>query len=279
VLVALATAACGRIGFEPIEESDLHFGSPVYVEELNRSSRDDDPSLTGDLLEIYFASTRGGGMGGSDIWSATRSSPTASWNPPQPVVELNSTGDEDAPEVTRDGLTLYLASTRGGNDDIYVATRLNRADLWSLPIVVPELSSSTIDESAAESASRLTIYLHSDRAGNQNVYTSSRAATTDPWQPPQLVAELATSVFDGDPFDTDAGRMLLLSSQRSGGMGDEDLWVALRADTAVPFDPPEPIAELNSDVDDGGPWLSDDLHVVFFHSARAGNRDIYMATR
>jgi len=57
---------CGRIGFSPLDDGrpdaalDPHtpFGPPVLLADLSSPMSDDDPTLTGDLLEIIWDSER-----------------------------------------------------------------------------------------------------------------------------------------------------------------------------------------------------------------------------
>src|SRR5690349_20008434 len=59
---------------------------------------DDDPTLTGDLLELYFNRN-------SDIYTSTRASVTDAWGTPALVTELSTVYNETTPEITYDGLT------------------------------------------------------------------------------------------------------------------------------------------------------------------------------
>src|SRR4051812_28768819 len=66
------------------------WSTPVQITELADPDGADDPSLTGDLLEIYFGSDRAGSMttGAApleDIWVAKRASPTDPWGAPTNV--------------------------------------------------------------------------------------------------------------------------------------------------------------------------------------------------
>jgi hypothetical protein len=49
------------------------------------------------------------------------------------VAELNSTFEDQQPNISRDGLTIVFASNRGGNMDIYMAKRATTADAWGTP--------------------------------------------------------------------------------------------------------------------------------------------------
>jgi len=180
VLVVLA--GCGRIRFDPLSPSDDagvdaqqcmpvtgSFSTPVLVAGLNAPfDMDGTPSMTGDGLEIYFKSTRSGGAGDVDLWRSTRATTTSAWSVPVPVTELDTSAEEQSPEVARDGLTIWFASTRGGGQgdrDIWVATRTDRASAWSTPTPVVELNTSALDDGFVVLPSMLVGYLHSTRGG------------------------------------------------------------------------------------------------------------------
>ncbi len=68
------------------------FGSPALVLELSSGSNgtDENPTLTGDMLEIYFSSTRDGGPGHGDVWRALRDASDAIWDPPTLVENVGA---------------------------------------------------------------------------------------------------------------------------------------------------------------------------------------------
>lgn len=99
------------------------FSSPVPVSALMSQSLDGDPALSLDERIIVFSSTRNGGMGGTDLWYATRTSATASFGMPKPIPTANSSANDGDPVLSADGCELYFSSTRTGGDyDLYVAT-------------------------------------------------------------------------------------------------------------------------------------------------------------
>src|SRR5688572_22930516 len=61
------------------------WSAPVEIVELTSGFGEDDPSLTDDLLEIYFGSRRTGSIGAEDIWMASRASPADPWGTPTNV--------------------------------------------------------------------------------------------------------------------------------------------------------------------------------------------------
>ena len=83
------------------------FGPPMLIGELADVADDDAPSVTADLLELYFESTRFGPRG---IVVSTRATTAMAWPLPALVAELTSAASEVSPEVSGDGLTMLFAS-------------------------------------------------------------------------------------------------------------------------------------------------------------------------
>ena len=82
------------------------------------------PSLSPDKQDLYFASRRTGGFGGSDIYVSHRL-PTGRWSEPENAgPQVNTAGDESCPFIHADNQTLYFTSnghTGYGGDDLYLA--------------------------------------------------------------------------------------------------------------------------------------------------------------
>jgi hypothetical protein len=70
--------------------------------------------------------------GSQDIF-VSEMGPDGSYGPGTPVAALNSTFEDQQPNVSRDGLTVVFASNRDGNMDIFMSTRATTADEWSAP--------------------------------------------------------------------------------------------------------------------------------------------------
>lgn len=99
------------------------YGNVVPEASLSSASYDQLPVLSADELTIYLASGRPGGMGQNDIWRSTRSATTESFPPPTLVPDLSSPGDDVPGWLSPDGCRFYLASTRDGLLNLYVAAR------------------------------------------------------------------------------------------------------------------------------------------------------------
>ena len=103
------------------------------------------------------------------------------------------------------------------------------------------------------------------------------------WSAPvSLGAIVNSAVTDGCPFIAKNGLSLYFASNRSGGSGGLDLYVAERAALDEPWGTPFPIGTLNSSVNDLCPTVTIDSHRLFFVSNRSGGcggNDLYMSFR
>jgi hypothetical protein len=110
----------------PVSE-DGTIGSPVLVSGVNTSVNDFRPNVRRDGLEVFFDSNRAGGLGGLDVWSATREATTDPWSLPVNLgPNVNSAANETRPYLSWGGTTLYFGTTRAGVEglgDIFIAMR------------------------------------------------------------------------------------------------------------------------------------------------------------
>lgn len=290
LVVALLAAACGRSGFDvrpdaatdaatlPDDAALGEFGAPVLIAELSSADSDDDPTLTADLLEIYFDSDRPAtGAAAGDIWVARRNSTSEPFGAPQLVTELASVADDTSPEVTPDGLTLYFASDRveTNNRDLYVTTRPNRASAWSPPQRIVELASPSSESSATVVAAGTVMYFASGRSGTSDIYRAEWTGTG--WGAPAAVQ--GASELDDDESEhwvSEDERTLYITSRRAT---DQEIWFATREAATDVFGPRMLLETLESDADDHDPWVSADQRILVFASERLGNNEIFISTR
>ncbi|HEU5056473.1 MAG TPA: hypothetical protein VFU21_08100 [Kofleriaceae bacterium] len=254
------------------------FGEPRVIEALSDpGANDDDPTVTGDLLELVFNSNR---TGNSQLFVSRRESVDQPWGDPDPIPELNTGDSETAPELSTDGLAIYFSSNRPGGkggQDIYIARRDSRDAAWDPPELVPELNSGSGDYSPVEDDSGLVIYFYSNRdGGDQDLFVATRLSRDDPWRLTMRIDELATDGNDADPFVTADGLALYFGTGPAGAL---DIHLARRLDRDAAFDPADPVAELNSDAQDTDPWLSPAGRYVVFMSERTGDAEIYESDR
>jgi Tol biopolymer transport system component len=109
------------------KNSDWSFGPAELVPGVNSAFDDARPYVRRDGLELVFDSTRPGGLGGPDIWSASRYSIANPWSTPVNLgPNVNSAAGETRPSLSWDGTMLLFGTTRLGVEgvsDIFYATR------------------------------------------------------------------------------------------------------------------------------------------------------------
>lgn len=102
---------------------------------VNSREWESTPSLSFDGMTLYFASTRPGGYGGSDIWK-TQWMGNGFGEPINLGPKINTAGNEQTPFIHPDNQTLYFSSNgrpgMGGFDFYY--SRTNDSGNWQDPI-------------------------------------------------------------------------------------------------------------------------------------------------
>ncbi|MDB4961287.1 MAG: hypothetical protein JWP01_1286 [Myxococcales bacterium] len=232
----------------------------------------DDPTLTADLLELYF------NLNG-DIYLATRATVSDPWSTPTLVTQLSG-GNDTTPEVSADGLTLMLASDRPGtlgSTDLWISTRGSRAAAWGIPVVEVELGSVTSEAGPVMTPDRTTIVFTSFRKANvsPDIYLSTRTDVSGPWGVPVEVPELNTDGHDGSAVISADKRMICFDSTRSG---NSDLYCSTRSTPSSTFPAPQTIPGITTTEVEEDPWLSPDGRHLVFYSNRNGVAGLWEST-
>jgi Tol biopolymer transport system component len=108
-------------------QADGTFGPATLLPELSGPQNDYYPSAFRSGLQIFFASDRLGTEGGNDLWVSIRENVFDPWSAPVNLgLTVNSVSNDQAPNISSDGQTLFFASDRSGGYggiDIYMTTR------------------------------------------------------------------------------------------------------------------------------------------------------------
>lgn len=205
-----------------------------------------------------------------------------------------NTGAGEVPcSISPDGLELYFMDAyalRPGNlggHDIWVARRPSVSEAWEEPLNLGAPINTEYDDAMPYlSSDGLTLYFSSDRPGGNgesDLYVSTRMTKDDPWEAPMnLGAPVSGPAWDSYPFISADGLTLYFTSEREGGSGDADTWVATRATTDETWGEPVNLGSvMNSPDYDSCPYLSPGDLALFFHSWRpgGGGLDIWVAMR
>ncbi|HET9433092.1 MAG TPA: flagellar motor protein MotB, partial [Chitinophagaceae bacterium] len=102
---------------------------------INTDQWESQPCLSPDKRDLYFASRRPGGLGGSDIY-VSHLQPNGQWTSPENLgPQINTSGDESCPFIHADNQTLFFTSNGllgYGEDDLFYARKGPKGD-WSVP--------------------------------------------------------------------------------------------------------------------------------------------------
>ena len=261
---------------------------------LNTPDNDNYAVLSRNELTIYFTSDRPGGFGGDDLWFATRESVDALWGEPQNMgVVINTAAADSLSVLSSNEHVMYFHSTRDGGcglGDIWMTRRRNRHSDWGAPTNLGCVLNTTAVEIAPAffedpETDQAWLFYGSNRPGgigDFDVYASP-LGEDGAAGPGVLVPEFSSPARDTRIFIRKDGREAFVTTNRVGGQGLIDIWVSTREGLSDPWSVPKNLGSpVNSEFDDGSPWLSKDRTTLYFFSTRPGGygkRDIWYTTR
>jgi hypothetical protein len=215
-------------------------------------------------------------MGGTSQWSGSGSGGVSSEGG-----AAGSSGGGDAGSAGSGGAGAGSAGNGGS------AGTSTIAELRSCPFGAPEPLVGIVFDSNSEwgpslSADGLTLYFAQSGSGHHDLYRATRPDRGVTFSTPVALTALNTGDDDGTPFISADGLRLYFHSNRDGGPGGKDLYVATRSSVAAEFTSAELLANVNSADIDHLPRLSSDELTLWFTSTRdggAGGADLWTASR
>jgi serine/threonine protein kinase len=211
--------------------------------------------ISNDGLSFYFA--RIYGNRDKEFWVSIRTSKDSPWKTATYLgslkdISLAAASVKSLPSyVTADGLeAYYYADIPGGYGwtDIYFMKRETTNDVWgpftnlggvvnsayqeSFPCISPD-GLELFFSGREEELSRPGGY------GKADLWVTRRAARNDPWEEPVNLGPVINSSYsDARPSISPDGLLLFFDSNRPGGYGHFDLWVARRSSKDTPWTEP-----------------------------------------
>jgi hypothetical protein len=282
------------------------WSEPVNLGDTVNSPFDDyHPAISNNGLSLYLTSNRPGGFSSNeDIWVSQRPSIDDSWGQPRHLgANINSEGGTCCPNLSPDEHWLYFAGDRPGGCgfgapyNLWVSHREDTNDdfAWE-PAVNLGCQLHAPPPSGGECA---PTYFEDEETGITSLYFCRGIHDDDTdydiyvsmlrrdglFGRPSLVWELTTrppSRNTRTAIRRD-GLEMLITSNRPGGQGANDIWVSTRETTLDAWSTPENLPPpINTPAAEGGPALSCDSTAMYFFSSRPGGfggRDLYVSTR
>src|SRR6266540_3107370 len=276
---------------------------------INTSFNDQQSILSKDGLSLYFASARLESpedvSSDQNLWVSQRACADAScpWGRPASLGStVNSSVNDFAPALSRDGHWLFFASARqpggAGSGDIWVAFRENVHDdfAWEPPVNL----GTGVNTSGFEGG---PAYFENDDVGvpqlyfNRNplpfnaggdIYVSEQAADGS-WGTAVAVAELNSDSSDQRPSVAFNGLEIYFYSNRTGstlnpaGLLTTDIWVSTRESVLAPWSPPTNVGpEINTELPELHPFIfshGNTEELYFTRNVPGGGNDLFVSTR
>jgi hypothetical protein len=269
-------AACGRIDFQP-GDAACRLGpwrAPTRLAELDADGDDQGPVLTADGLTIYYHSARGDSQG-TDLYTATRQSPTGRFGAPVTLAALVTPSHDRDPALAHGGDHLYFSSDRQtpGMDSLFVTTRTG--DAFTTPALLTGIGPGVYGPFVSDDETEL-FYTAAGHLGRA-IRTTPAGAWTDLGPIPELMSATA---IDGYPSLTGDGLTMVFETTRRQPFG---IFSAVRSSRDGAFSDATPVVELNLDgFGSGDPAISLDGRTIVFASDRPGGPggdDLYESTR
>ncbi len=208
---------------------------------INTPGFEGGPNFSPDGLRLYFITARTGACGGPgdrDVWVSTRDNATDDfgWGLPAHLgCRLNSEFNEGGPSIFEDPIagetTLYFDSIRPTPFWGIYASRLRPDGLFGFASNEYELNSTYGDGKPSIRRDGLEIIWSSMRPGfgGRDLWVSTRETVYDAWSSPvNLGSVINTEWGESSPYISDDGTMLFFDSDRPGGYGPRDIYVATR---------------------------------------------------
>lgn len=211
------------------------------------------------------------------------------FRPAQEVTELTgSPAGEYAATITADELAIYWHSTRtggAGSGDIWMSTRKSLTTPWSTPVNVKELNTTDNEYYVTVRPDNLEIIVsrYISATTGTDLWSSTRAKTTDPWGAPVMLTSLNTADWEDDPNFRGDGLELFFSSSRAGLSQKTGIWHVTRKTLTSAWGAATLVKEIDTAYDDHSPAVSGDGLTLFFsiygYPGGTGSSDYFMTTR
>jgi len=219
------------------------------------------------------------------------------------IKKINSRQSDFSPAYLNDNFNeLIFTSTRDGakgkNTDEWTdmnfsdlfTSRIDRKGEWSEPVQLDDIEEGGVNTEANEGTGVMnsrynTLYFtrcpNEDKTINGcQIYTSSRTGRI--WSEPQMI-KLSNDSSDafGHPAISENELIMYFTSDREGGFGGNDIWVALRDSKQEEFGRPFNLGPvINTPGDEMFPYLRSDTVLYFASDAHPGmgGLDIFVTT-
>ena len=196
---------------------------------------------------------------------------------------INSEFEDKAPMVSADGKTLIFTSQRPGKssavnpddgmyyEDIYISRWDTLKKMWADAELIPgTLNTEGQDAATSISPDGKQIYIFKNdieaESRGGDIYVS-RLSSSGKWGAPKSMGKpINTTYAELGACISPDGKTVYYVSERQGGLGNADIWMAKRKSRSEWNKPENLGSAVNTDEDEGGIFLAPDGKTLFFTS-------------
>ena len=208
--------------------------------------------------------------------------------------EINSKYDDQSPAISADGMRLVFNTRRPETtnapvdvegdgkffQDIYYSDFDTVAKKWKTADGVPgSINTDAHDACTSISADGKQIYIYKNdlkdpQSRGGDVYVSK--IVSGKWRTPENLAKpINTSYWEGGACISPDGKKIFFTSERPGGSGSSDIWMAERISKREWGKPVNLGTDINTPFDEVGLFLAPDGKTLFFCSNGKGSMGDY----
>ena len=213
------------------------------------------------------------------------------WSPPVLLAgAVNGPNTDGSPTLSGDGRTIvfHRPTPPDNHYHLWTAGRAAMDEPFDDPQPIsPLVNSHLTDTNPRISSDGLTLCFDSDRPGGSggvDLWYSRRDSINDEWKEAQNFGPLVNSIHkDSCPCLSEDGLTLIFASDRDGGFGADDLWIANRSSVDEEFgEPVNAGPHVNTTAPESHPWISSDGLTLLFSGPRVegtGSFDLWFSKR
>jgi hypothetical protein len=208
--------------------ADGGFDVGTRLTNLDSPASETEPSVGDDGGLIVFGSSRDGGPGNVDLYSAKWTG--TDFGVPTLIPGLSRPGNDFQPYLANNGAALYFTRVETNGDyQIYVSRRNGDGSFSAPEKVKGEINTEDVEGNPVLTDDELTIYFKrapKGHTGPSNILRATRSAVADPFGNPTQVMELNTFADDAPGWVAPDECTILMTSRAAGSF---DLLVARRS--------------------------------------------------
>jgi WD40 repeat protein len=197
------------------------FDRALLLPGVNTDAEEASPVIAADGLTLWLGSRRAGGLGGMDVWRATRATLEAPWGSLENEAALNSPSDDTPCPLAEGGAVMPVVSDRvGGRRQTFLAHRRSAEAPFDAvePLDYLWQSGASMEDAFLTPDGLLLFFKRAAEGAPGDLFVTWRPSTGEAFREPLALPGVNSAADDADPFlSADQIRFFFSSDRREGG--------------------------------------------------------------